>query len=171
MKILRLEVGGSWVKVGDEDEDNLPEGADPPTLVDLAKRNGITRPLRSANNALSNIMVSLPLILLGRSDYYTSHRIHRQWLWDNPHRKKEAEVAPESANSVRLSACVTIAEGGMVLQEDLELLAYPPAWDEVDELKDMVPATYMESKQHFDEMSKARSCASSCMASIGQPSA
>ena len=83
-KILRVQVNKHWLRV---DSDELPENADPATLTDLAMCSGTTRPLHYAKTALNGILVSLPLIPGGRTDFYAAHWVHRQWLQDNAHRK------------------------------------------------------------------------------------
>ncbi|CAJ1362050.1 unnamed protein product [Effrenium voratum] len=159
---LRVQVDGCWVKV----EGEMPKGADPSTLVDLMKVKGTERPLHYAKTSLHGILAALPLILEGKSDYRASHAVHVQWLKDNSHRQ-EAEVTAEFAdlpreemykdlamsNSVRLKLlefpCLaqheTLAGGGYLTAEDVELGAYPPAWDDVIELildLQPLPATY-----------------------------
>ncbi|CAE7234976.1 unnamed protein product [Symbiodinium sp. CCMP2592] len=172
VQLLRVQVHGAWVKVSDAG--NLPEGADESTLVDLRACLGTTRPLHYAQTALNGILMSLPLVLQARTDWYAAHFIHERWLLDNASRREDEQVNREFWDLDRnemlkdvsislfvrdavLSRCPFLPDptrealehGGFVLKEDLDLLAFDPRWDAygVENLYSLVPAPFLDVRK------------------------
>ena len=67
------------------------------TVIDLAQCSGTTRPVHYCRSALNGILVSLPLVLQGRTDFYAAYRVHEQWLRDNVHREASKSSKQASA--------------------------------------------------------------------------
>ena len=111
--------------------------------------------------------------------------IHERRLLDNEGRRHVSQVASEFSalpreemiKDVAISQAVrqapserislpkrreTLEQGGFLLQEDIQLLAYPPAWDDFDDLLSLVPSIYKEVRYESfgcEEAVKVQGCA------------